>query len=124
MAGTAHAQIFAPPPAMVAYRDAQHGPLNAELTALGSSLVAWDGQSFEGTVGGGLGAAVALRGWWPDWRETSEWAVAARVRVLATHVPTGGPDIEVPIDVLVRWGAVSLRSHIDTSGWPTEVFEA
>jgi hypothetical protein len=64
-----------------------------------------------------------MRGFWPDWNVSSEWAVEARVRVMATHVPTGGPDIEVPIDLLVRWGSVSLHSYMDTSGWPTQVYE-
>jgi hypothetical protein len=120
-ASTARAEWL--PPLMVAYRDPQHGPLNLELAPIATSFVSWDGAAYEGSVGGGLRAAAALRGFWPDWRETSEWAVEARVRVLAAHVPVGGEDIEVPIDVLVRWGALTLHSYTDTTGWPTEVFE-
>ena len=108
---------------MVAYRDPHHGSLNGELAPLSTSLVAWDGHAFEGTVGGGIAVAAAVRGGWPDWHESSEWAIEARVRVLATHVASGGPDVEVPIDLIVRCGAVSLTHHTDTSGWPTEVYE-
>lgn len=121
-ASVARAQLFGAPAMMVAYEDRHHGPLNGELTPLGTSLVSWDGEAFEGAVGGGVGVAAAMRGFWPDWHESSEWAIEARVRVLATHLALGGPDVEVPIDLLVRWGAVSLHSHLDTSGWPTEVF--
>jgi hypothetical protein len=119
----AHAQLGLPP-LMVAYRDRQHGTLSTELAPLATSWASWDGAAYEGTIGGGLRAAITRRGGWPDYHSSSEWAAELRVRVMATHVPSGGPDIEVPIDVLLRWGALSYRSYMDTNGWPTQVYEA
>lgn len=111
------------PPSMVAYVDPQHGSLHGEISPIATSLVAWDGTNFEGSVGGGVRVAVEWRGFWPDYEESSEWAVELRVRALATHVALGGPDVEVPVDLLLRWGSVSFRTYTDTSGWPTEVHE-
>jgi len=115
-APTAHAL----PPLLVAFRDRQHGRADLELSGLGTGLAATDGDAIFGAFGGGVAVAYVKRGFWPDWSWHSEWAVEGRVRVLA---PTVGQGVEVPMDLLVRYGFLSLSSHLDTSGWPTEVFE-